>query len=210
MYKLVTLLKDKGRNHRHGKWQESKDEFQPLFGLELVLYSWGIINFISMEDWLHWWPSECPLWIMLLRGDSTTPGWVCLYTAGWVSFSTAWIWAVLWFVLAKIKKMVEVTSYLDLKRSIWFHCFLETYYFQENKLSPLCWEMRPMTLYSLAHPFNYSWVVDMSTNTSWTCRLPTELLAFHRYMIESSRAKATLTILKSNQMLIVLIFGTLE
>lgn len=108
------------------------------------------------------------------------------------------------------KKKVEVTSHLDLKRSIWFHCFLETYYFQENKLSPLCWEMRPMTLYSLAHPFNYSWVVDMSTNPSWTGQLPTELLAFHRYMMESSQAKATLTILKSNQMLIVLIFGTLE
>lgn len=108
------------------------------------------------------------------------------------------------------KKIAEVTSNLDLKRSIWFHCFLETYYFQENKLSLLCWEMRPMTLYSLPHPFNYSWAADMSMNPSWTSQLPIELLAFHRYMIESSQGKATLTILKSNQMLIVLICGILE
>lgn len=67
--------------------------------------------------------------------------------------------------------------------------------------------MRPMTLYSLPHPFNYSWPADMSMNPSWTCQLPTELLAFHRYTIENSQAKPTLIILKSNQMLM---FSSLE
>ena len=154
---------------------------------------------------------------MLLHGDSTTPGWVCFHTAGWVSFSTAWIWAVLWFVLAKIKKWQKQHHtwfffffsfpYLVLKRSIWFHCFLGTYYFQENRPSPPCWEMRPMTLYSLPHPFNYSWPADMSMNPSWTSQLPTDLLAFHRYTIENRQAKPTPTILKSNQMIM---FSSLE
>ena len=115
------------------------------------------------------------------------------------------------------KEMAEATSYLVLfffffpylvlKRSIWFHCFLGTYYFQENRPSPPCWEMRPMTLYSLPHPFNYSWPADMSMNPSWTSQLPTNLLAFHRYTIENRQAKPTPTILKSNQMIM---FSSLE
>ena len=131
-------------------------------------------------------------------------------------FLTAWIWAVLWSVLAKIKKWQKQHHtwfffffflYLVLKRSIWFHCFLGTYYFQENRPSPPCWETRPMTLHSLPHPFNYSWPADMSVNPSWTSQLPTDLLDFHRYTIENSQAKPTPTILKSNQMIM---FSSLE
>lgn len=45
-----------------------KMNFNHFSSLELVLYSWGILDFISMEDWLQWWPNEWLFWIILYKG----------------------------------------------------------------------------------------------------------------------------------------------
>lgn len=45
MYKLAILWEDKGRDH-----SIAKIIFTHFPSLELVLYSWGILDSISMED----------------------------------------------------------------------------------------------------------------------------------------------------------------
>lgn len=106
-----------------GNGRRAKMNFNHDSNLELVLYSRGIMNFTSMKGWLHWWPSEWPLWIILLHGDSTTPP---IKRLGLFLHCLNLSCLVICFGQKKKEKQAEVTLYPDLKRSICFHCFLET------------------------------------------------------------------------------------
>lgn len=164
MYKLATVLKDKGRDHGI-----AEINFTYFSSLELVLYSWGILDLIAMEDWLHWWPNGWPLWVMLLQSGSANPPVKKL-----ICFLIAWIWIVLWLTLAK--GITEVTLYRHLKRSFCFHCFLESC--TPVKTSPAhctgewdMWLCAPTRFLAAADQQTWKWSHPRPAGSQTTCRL---------------------------------------
>lgn len=163
MYKLVTLLKDKERDQM---WEMAEEQRWIL--TMILIWSWSCT---PGELWIVLpWKADC------IDGPVNGLSGSYFYTVipqllpsrGWVCFSTAWIWAVLWFALAKKKRKTSRSNIVPRPQEVHLlPLFLGNLPFHENKPSSPCWRMRPVTSCSPPHPtLSYSWPAGMSVKTS--------------------------------------------
>lgn len=155
-----------------GNGRIAKINFNHFSSLELVLYSWGILDFISgrliavMAQW------------MASLNHTFTRGFCNSSHQEVVSVSHCLNLSCLVTCFGQ-KNVAEVTLYPHLKRSFCFHCFSEACHFHENKPSPPFWRMKQVSQCSPLHLLGCNWPPDTwghprPANPHVTCQLSTD------------------------------------